>query len=358
MADPRFISVVIPVRDGAAVIGRCLTAAFASRYERFEVVVVDDASEDASLEIIAGFPCRILRLDRHSGVSKARNAGARASRGELLFFIDSDCLLGPDTLARADVSFGPRKDRVLGGTYTPLPADRDFFSAFQSISIHHFETRTNPPDYVAAHAMVIDAELFRRSGGFVEDSFIGRAASVEDVELCHRLRRSGCELSVDPDLQVTHVFRFSLWRSVRNAFKKASYWTTYSLANGDMLADSGAASRQLKASVFSSFAAAALLSSCAAGSVLWPLLPAAALLGFSLFLNRGLIAAFCAAKGPLFSIEAVSYYLTVYAFSVAAGGLAGAARWLWSIRLMRRYPPCTRRSGTLGPAFPGRNPST
>jgi glycosyltransferase involved in cell wall biosynthesis len=357
MADARFISVVIPTHNGAAVIGRCLAAALASRYERFEVVVVDDASVDASLEIIAGFDCRLVRLDQHSGVSKARNAGARASRGELLFFIDSDCLLGPDTLALANASFGARKDRVLGGTYTPLPADRDFFSAFQSISIHHVETRTNPPDYVAAHAMVIDAELFRRSGGFVEDSFIGHAASVEDVELCHRLRRSGCELYVDPQLQVTHIFRFSLSRSVRNAFRKAAYWTTYSLANGDMLADSGAASRQLKASVFSSLAIAALLCSCAAGSVLWPLLPAAALLGLSVFVNRKLIAAFRAAKGPLFSLEAFSYYLTIYAFTVAAGGFAGAARYLWSIRLLRRYP-CTRHFGILDPVSPGRNPST
>jgi glycosyltransferase involved in cell wall biosynthesis len=358
MAEPRFISVVIPTRNGAAVLGRCLAAAFASRYPRFEVVVVDDASEDDSLEIIARFPCRLVRLDQHSGASKARNAGAGASRGELLFFIDSDCMLGSDTLALANESFGSRKDRVLGGTYTPLPADDDFYSAFQSISIHHLETRTNPPDYVAAHAMVIDAGLFRRSGGFVENSFIGRAASVEDVELCHRLRRSGCELSIDPRLQVTHIFRFSLLRSVRNAFRKASYWTTYSMANGDMLADSGAASRQLKASVFCSLAVAALVSCAAAGRVLWPLLPAAALLGLPVFINRSLIAAWRAAKGPLFCLQALSYYLTVYAFTVAAGGLAGAARYVWTIRLLRRYPPCTPRFGTLDPAFPGKSPST
>ncbi len=74
--EERFISVVIPNRNGAATVGQCLEAAFASDYGRFEVVVVDDASEDASVEIIRAFPCRLVRLDRHGGVSRARNAGA------------------------------------------------------------------------------------------------------------------------------------------------------------------------------------------------------------------------------------------------------------------------------------------
>jgi len=52
------ISVVIPNRNGAATIGRCLEAALGSRYDNFEVIVVDDASEDDSLDQIRRFPCR------------------------------------------------------------------------------------------------------------------------------------------------------------------------------------------------------------------------------------------------------------------------------------------------------------
>ena len=337
MQEERLISIVIPNRNGAATIGRCLRAALASDYRRFEVVVVDDGSEDASVDVIRTFPCRLVRLDGRRGVSKARNAGARASSGELLLFIDNDCLLRRETLSIANASYGARKDRVMGGTYTPTPHDTDFFSSFQSVFVNHFETKKAAPDYVAAHAMVVDAELFERSGGFVEDSFIGVAASVEDVEFCHRLRRAGCELVMNRDLQVQHIFRFSLRRSVGNAIKKARYWTRYSLANRDLLTDSGAASLELKANVLACLAQASLLALSMALGVTWPLALALPLLALDLALNRGLIAAWRRTGGFHFSALATLYYLTVYAAAVGIGAAAGATQYLWSARCAREY---------------------
>jgi len=328
--EERFISIVIPNRNGAATIGPCLTAALASRYGRFEVVVVDDASEDASAEIIDAFPCKLVRLERHEGVSRARNAGARASAGELLLFIDADCLLERDALSIANASFGRRRNRILGGTYTPLPHDGDFFSAFQSVFIHHFETKSAVPDYVAAHAMVIDAEVFRDSGGFIERSFIGVAASVEDVELCHRLRRAGCELAMNPDFRVKHIFRFSLRRSLGNAIKKARTWTRYSMANRDLFADSGAASLELKANVASLLAQGVLVASSVASGAAWPMALALPLLALDLAVNRRLVAAWLRARGVSFCVLATLYYTTLYAVAVAVGAALGAAQHLGS----------------------------
>ena len=136
------ISIIIPNRNGEATIGRCLEAAFASRYETFEVIVADDHSEDGSVEAIERFPCRLVRLDRHAGASGARNAGAAHARGELFFFTDADCLLQEDTLAIASQAFASHGPNVIvGGTYTPEPYDRDFFSRFQSIFVNYSECR-------------------------------------------------------------------------------------------------------------------------------------------------------------------------------------------------------------------------
>lgn len=346
MSQERSISIVIPNRNGEASIGACLRAACASRHGRFEVVVVDDHSEDASLDVIRRFPCKLVRLEEHGGVSKARNAGARAASGELLLFVDNDCLLGEDALAAAEAACGERRDRVVGGTYTPAPADRDFFSFFQSVFIHHFETKRPAPDYVAAHAMAIDAELFRSSGGFVEGSFIGVAASVEDVELSHRLRRAGCELVMSPGLQVRHMFRFSLRRSLANAVRKARYWTRYSLSNRDLLSDSGTASRELKANVVLALAQALLLGAAAATGVAWWLAAAVPLLALDVGVNRGLVAAWFRAGGLRFSVLATLYYATLYAAAVGVGAAAGAAQYAWNVRRLRRDLPCTARSGT------------
>lgn len=344
----RLVSVVIPNRNGAATLGRCLSAALASNHPRFEVVVVDDGSDDGSVEIARRFPCKLVRLSRHGGVSRARNAGAEASAGELLVFIDSDCLLAPDALAAADAGYGDRKDLVLGGTYTPAPYDDDFFSVFQSVFIHHFETKRARPDYVAAHAMAIDAELFRRSGGFVEGSFIGVAASVEDVELSHRLRRAGCELAMSPDLQVQHVFRFSLRRSLANAARKARLWTRYALVARDVLADSGTASLELKASVVSLFLQALLVAGGLAAGSAWPVAAAAPLLGLTLYANRRLILAWARFEGARFAALATIYYLTLFAAAVALGAAAGTVQYLWSVRTLRGDRPCTPRFGTRG----------
>ncbi len=344
--DPaRSVSIVIPNRNGAATIGPCLVAACAARDGRTEIVVVDDHSDDGSVDLIRTFPVRLVRLGSHQGVSRARNAGARAASGELLLFIDADCLLCDDAVFAARLAMGARKDLVVGGTYTPAPADPGFFGAFQSAFIHHFETKRTAPDYVAAHAMVVDADTFRRSGGFVEGSFLGVAASVEDVELSHRLRRAGCALAMSPALLVRHVFRFSLRRSLANAFRKARTWTRYSLGNRDLLADSGTASHELKAHVALAGAAALLLAATAvlgAGAAV----AGAALLALDLHLNRALVGAWSRAGGPGFAALAALYYATFFAVAVAAGGAAGALRHAWDVRPLGRHRSCAPRSGT------------
>lgn len=317
------ISVIIPNRDGANTIARCLEAAFASRGAAFEVIVVDDASSDRSVELIRRFPCWLIQLDRHQGAAAARNAGAAWARGELLFFTDADCLLREDTLAAACRALSARDaPAVAGGTYTLLPQDDSFFSRFQSVFIHYSETkRAADPDYVATHALAVRAETFRRHGGFAQ----GFLPILEDVEFSHRLRRAGCRLVVDPAIQVRHIFNFTLLLSLRNACVKAMYWTLYSLHNRDLFADSGTASHELKANV-----AAYLIGASCVGAYLLTGAPAwfgfaAALLAANLLVSRALLRGFRAAGGWRFAAAATCYYLFVYPLAVGAGALSGAA---------------------------------
>ncbi len=322
----KLVSVIIPNRNGSSTIGRCLEAAFSSRYDPFEVIVVDDCSWDDSLEIIKRFPCRLIRLQRHSGASKARNTGASNSNGEILFFTDADCLLEEDALSRACETLereGPGV--IVGGTYTPLPYDRRFFSIFQSVFINYSETkRVEAPDYIATHAMAIDARVFRDSGGFPEEFL----PILEDVEFSHRLRRGGYRLLMDPAVQVRHIFDYSMARSLGNAVRKSRYWTQYSLMNRDLLADSGTASVELKVNVLTQFVNLSLL-------VLWMLLqktvfllPLLPLLLVNLFTSRGLLRAFRRTGGSVFALLAGLYYTMPYSLAVGTGAFMGTVRYL------------------------------
>jgi hypothetical protein len=214
---------------------------------------------------------------------------------------------------------------VLGGTYTPLPADPDFFSTFQSVFIHHSESRLREPDYIAGHAMVIRASTFHASGGFPEQFL----PIIEDVDLSHRLRRSGHRLLTAPDILVRHIFNFTFTRSLRNAFRKSRYWTVYSLHNRDVLADSGTASLGMKINVLMFLVSAAIaLHGLLAGA--GPALGALPLaLGVTFLANRGLARAFLEAKGLPFAIRAMLYYLFIYPLAVGAGAAAGIIHFLW-----------------------------
>jgi len=311
--------VVIPNYNGSKTIGKCLEAVLSSAYDAFEVVVVDDASTDNSVEVTSTFPCRLIRFDRHAGASRARNAGARESTGEIIFFIDADCIVERDTLSRVQKAFIGQEGVVIGGSYTPVSYDSNFFSIFQSIYINYSELKRAEPDYIATHSMAIEKMMFEKSGGFPE-RFL---PIIEDVEFSHRLRRSGYKLLMDPDILVRHIFNFTFWKSMRNAYRKSHYWIMYSLSNRDLFSDSGTASKELKVNVLSYFLILLSL-------LLYPVFLSSSFLifplflsVFNLFMNRNLLRAFYHAKGLFFSLPASLYYTLIYPLAVGAGSFTG-----------------------------------
>ena len=325
------VSVIVPNRNGAKTIGLCLKALFESEHDSFEVVVVDDNSTDSSVEIIEQFPCTLVRLEKHCGAAAARNRGAQKSRGAVLFFTDADCLVKEDTLSNVEKAAAKWGSGVIvGGTYTCLPYDQSFFSIFQSVFIHFCELKnTLRPDYIAAHAMVISAEVFRSSKGFPENF----QPIIEDVEYSHRLRRQGYWLVMEPEIQVQHIFNYtSLADSMRNGFYKSKFWTIYSLHNKDLLSDSGTASLGLKINTVLFYLVLALsaVSFIVPSSVsLFGIIFAVSL---NMYVNRQLFRLFNKTGGHYFMIRAIMYYMMVYPLAVGTGALTGMVEFIFTLR--------------------------
>ena len=315
------ISVIIPNHNNAATIGKCLAGVLASKYSNFEVIVVDDGSTDNSKAEIKKFPCRLIELDKQTGAARARNIGARHSRGELLFFTDADCVLEKETLATAAISSATAGiGTIIGGTYTVRPYDQGFFNSFQSLYIHHSETKScAAPDYLATHALAINRSVFEKNGGF-DENFM---PILEDVEFSHRMKKNGFKLRIDPHIQVRHIFNFSLFRSLGNAIRKASYWTLYSLRNHDLLTDSGTASIELKVNVVSMFLILALTAYGLHSHNLWPISLAGLTFCGNMYVSRRLLKLFYLEEGFLFMVGALLYYSLLYPFAVAIGAVRG-----------------------------------
>jgi len=318
--DP-LISLIIPNRNGAGAIGQCLGSIVSNTDRQIEVIVVDDCSTDRSVEIIEQFPVRLIKLEQHVGASGARNIGARNSNGVFLFFIDADCLIQNDTLANVRRAMAENNaGTVIGGTYAREPQGPGFFNEFQSLFVNYFETkRPKAPDYIAAHAFLIAADVFRKSTGFPEEFL----PIIEDVEFSHRLRRAGYRLIMDPAIRVKHIFNFNLVRSLRNAVRKTRYWVRYSLSNRDLFADSGTASRELKVNVTACLLCLVLFVTGLVNSEARFLYPLPIIIGLNGMANRGLIRAFAETKGAFFAVLAYTYYTTLYALAVGAGALLG-----------------------------------
>lgn len=95
------VSVIVPVFNGARYLRATLDSVFAQDYPSVEIIVVDDASTDATPDILAAEPrARVLRQSANRGVSAARNSGLEAARGAFVAFLDGDDLWHPKKLSR------------------------------------------------------------------------------------------------------------------------------------------------------------------------------------------------------------------------------------------------------------------
>jgi glycosyltransferase involved in cell wall biosynthesis len=97
------ISVVIPVHNGAAWLPQTLDSIFSQTYQIFEIILVNDASTDDLLGVLAPYSdlrLRVEHLSTNVGVSAARNHGIRLAQGQFIAFCDADDICQPERLAR------------------------------------------------------------------------------------------------------------------------------------------------------------------------------------------------------------------------------------------------------------------
>ena len=96
------ISVIIPVYNREKYVEECIRSLQNQSYKNYEIILIDDGSTDDTLAICrrlaAEIPAIRILEGTHAGVSKARNIGLEAARGDFVFFIDSDDIIHPGLL--------------------------------------------------------------------------------------------------------------------------------------------------------------------------------------------------------------------------------------------------------------------
>lgn len=99
------MSIIIPVYNSGKYLRECLNSIARQDSERYEIICIDDGSEDNSLEILGEYDnvfinYKIMQQD-HNGLSVARNQGIKVARGEYIYFVDSDDIVCDNFIGNA-----------------------------------------------------------------------------------------------------------------------------------------------------------------------------------------------------------------------------------------------------------------
>lgn len=232
------VSVVIPVHNGARFLDRCLDACATSSYANLEVIVIDDASTDASAAIAERHGAAVVRLPSQSGPSAARNAGAERGKGEVLFFVDADVVVHADAVERAVDRLEREPDvAAVFGSYDDSPAERNLLSQYKNLQ-HHFVHQTAGVEAATFWGAcgAIRRDAFKAAGGF--DAARYPRPSIEDIELGYRLRAQGYRIRLDKGLQGKHLKRWTLASWLRaDILSRAIPWSELILDRKEILHD-------------------------------------------------------------------------------------------------------------------------
>jgi GT2 family glycosyltransferase len=206
------ISVVICSYNGERCIRDCLEAVSALHYPDYEVIVIDDGSADRTAEIAAEFDVQVVSV-ANGGLSRARNLGLEAARGEIIAYLDDDAYPDPDWLTFLASTFMTSTHVGVGGPNIP-PPDDDFTS-------HCVASAPGGP----IHVLLSDLEAehipgcnmaFRRAALVAVGGFDPQFRSAgDDVDVCWRLQARGHSLGFSPSAVVWHHRRNSIrayWR--------------------------------------------------------------------------------------------------------------------------------------------------
>lgn len=201
-------------------IGCCLEslAKLAFSRDRFEVLVVDNGSRDRTLDIAESFQDRLnLRVLQKTNVriSALRNLGARAA-GDILAFLDADCLAPEDWLDRI-LELAPADGAGVLGAHYLLPDN----SSWVGRTWHRYQEapKSGEVSHVPAGDLIMRREDFLTLGGFDET-----IQTNEDYELCERARKSGMQVRAFPRIGVVHL---GTAQSLRLFFRKQAWHGTH-----------------------------------------------------------------------------------------------------------------------------------
>lgn len=222
-APRQFVSVVVPVLNGEATIGRCLESLCNDSYpeDRREIVVVDNGSTDRTATLVRDYPVRLL-TEPEPGLSRARNRGIEESRGEIVAFTDADCCVSKRWLDELIGGFDQNDPAAVTGEVVPYPPSTpaERYSARRKPSVAAWQRDLSDPWFCFMNAAV-RRSAFDRVGLF-DVGFAG--IGCEDIDFAWRFADAGLRVRRQARPLVFHQQRMTSLDLFRQNLRNGRGW--------------------------------------------------------------------------------------------------------------------------------------
>jgi GT2 family glycosyltransferase len=207
----------------------------------FELIIVDNASEDGTVQNILrlkSYNLKLIQNKENVGFAKGINIGVREARGEYLLFINPDALWkngSVDDFAsifESDPNIGVIGGKILAKDGKAEKSAGKFLKTFEvfltalsldeALGVRFSPNRRVEADFVSGGFMAVRKNLFEKLGGFDENLFM----YVEDMEFCYRAKKEGFKVIFDPSAAIIHESHGSSGRkfAIENIHKGLIYF--------------------------------------------------------------------------------------------------------------------------------------
>ncbi|MCH2133545.1 MAG: glycosyltransferase [Phycisphaerales bacterium] len=218
------VSLVIPGRNCEATLDACLSSAVAIMEQPGaplkEIIFVNDGSTDGTEEIAARFPVTIHQ-GGGNGPGAARNAGWRRADSDLIWFVDSDCVMAIDALATLLPHMDDEQVGGVSGTYGNASEGSLLACLIHEEIIERHRQMTREVDFLATFNVLYRRHILAELDGFDE-----RYLKAQDAELSFRVRAAGHRLHFEHASRVDH-YHEQHWGAYLRTQRQQGFWRVW-----------------------------------------------------------------------------------------------------------------------------------